>query len=171
MGVPETVAEIISPVIEGLECELVDVEWSGQSLRVILDRPDGITTDVLAKANREISPLLDLEDPIPGRYTLEVSSPGVERPLTRDEHWTRAVGEQVIVKFLKTEDVRRIRGALQSFDVEARTATVVAVEIDGIDKPATETHVDLVVVDSARTVFDWGRAERPEPKRKKKSSR
>ncbi len=171
MGVPETVAEIITPVVESFEAELVDVEWSGQSLRVVLDKPDGITTDVLAKINREISPLLDLEDPIPGRYTLEVSSPGVERPLNRDEHWTRAVGEQVIVKFLKTEDVRRIRGELRSFDADARTATVVAIEIDGIDKPAREIEVDLSLVDSARTVFDWGTATRPEPKRKKKSSR
>lgn len=171
MGVPETVTDLITPIVEALDCELVDVEWSGQSLRIVLDQPDGISTDLLAKANREISPILDLEDPIPGRYTLEVSSPGVERPLHRDAHWTRAVGEQVIVKFAKTEAVRRIRGELTAFDADARHATVVVIEIDGIDKPATETDVDLAVVESARTVFEWGRAERPEPKRKKKSSR
>ncbi len=171
MGIPETVAEIISPVVDELDCELVDVEWSGQMLRIVLDRPDGISTDVLAKANREISPLLDLEDPIPGRYTLEVSSPGVERPLNKPAHWERAIGEQVIVKFVKTEDVRRIRGGLVSIDTEAGTAVVDVVEVDGIDRAEGPRDVELSLVDSARTVFDWGQAERPEPKRKKKSSR
>ena len=98
MGVTETVSELLEPVVLSLGAELVDVEWSGSTLRLVVDAADGVTTDQLAKVNRMASPILDQHDPVPSRYTLEVSSPGVERNLTRPGHYERAIGEEVVVK-------------------------------------------------------------------------
>src|SRR5688572_26160369 len=104
MSVEERVDELLSPVVATLDVELVDVELAGGILRLTVDRPDrrdredGVTTDQLAKVNRLVGPLLDQHDPIPGRYTLEVSSPGLERSLKRPDHYRRAVGEVVVVK-------------------------------------------------------------------------
>ncbi len=160
MPVADTVSELLAPVVATLGVELIDVEWVGSSLRVVVDEADGITTDRLAAVNRLISPILDQHDPIPGRYTLEVSSPGVERKLTRPEHFVRAIGEEVVVKLHPGIEPRRVKGPLRGFD-DGRV-TVDAVEIDGVDQPEAETHViDLADIAKARTVFDWG----PTPKK------
>ena len=99
MSIPETVTELLAPVVATLDVELLDVEWNGNSLRVVVDRTwapgevidktNGITTQQLADVNRLISPILDQHDPIPGRYTLEVSSPGIERKLATVDHFRR----------------------------------------------------------------------------------
>lgn len=161
MPVADTVDDLLRPVIDSLGVELIDVEWVGSSLRVVVDEGDGITTDRLTEVNRLISPILDQHDPVPGRYTLEVSSPGVERKLTRPLHFTRAVGEDVVVKLSAGNEPRRIKGRLEAFDPEAGRLTVNADEFDGVDLPAPETHhVDLETIDKARTVYHWG----PTPK-------
>lgn len=165
MPVAETVTELLRPVVDMLGVELIDVEWVGSSLRVVVDEGDGITTDRLAEVNRVISPILDQHDPVPGRYTLEVSSPGVERKLTRPDHFTRAIGENVIVKLHAGTDPRRIKGSLLAFADD--TLTVAATELDGIDLGEPETHqVSLAEVDKARTVFDWGPSPKPGGKKK-----
>ncbi len=163
--VADRVYALLAPVVATLSVELVDVQWSGGTLRLAIERPDadpedGVTTDTLAAANRLVSPLLDQHDPVPGRYNLEVSSPGVERPLRRTEQFTRAVGENVIVKTIPGHDPRRVRGLLRSFEEERLTIDVV--EIDGVDLTEIETHeVAMADVASARTHFDWG----PTPKK------
>ena len=142
------------------------MHWTGGTLRVVADRPDddgggngGITSDALAEINRLVSPILDQHDPVPGRYTLEVSSPGVERPLRRPDQFRRAVGETVIVKTVPGTEPRRIKGRLDAVDGEHLTIEVV--ETDGVDLTVPETRVvDLSDVDSARTHFEWG----PTPK-------
>lgn len=161
MSVADTVTELLSPIIGTLGVELIDVEWIGSSLRVVVDEGDGITTDRLTEVNRLISPILDQHDPVPGRYTLEVSSPGVERKLTRALHYTRAVGEDVVVKLEAGNEPRRIKGRLRGFDEAADTLTVEAVELDGVDLPVPEVHeIPLREVAKTRTVFQWG----PTPK-------
>ncbi|MEL6982441.1 MAG: ribosome maturation factor RimP, partial [Actinomycetota bacterium] len=126
---------------------------------------DGISTDTLAQVNRLVSPLLDQHDPVPGRYTLEVSSPGVERPLRRAEHFARAVGETVIVKTVPGHEHRRFRGQLRSVTEDALAIDVV--EIDGVDlNESIAEEIALVDVASARTHFDWG----PTPKKGGKGS-
>lgn len=164
MGIPERVTELAQPVALAVGAEIVDVEWHGGLLRVVVDQPGGVTTETLTEVNRQLSTLLDQHDPVPGRYTLEVSSPGVERPLNRPDHWARAVDEDVIVKLGPEHEVRRLKGRLVA--VEDGTATIDVAEIDGVDQP--ERSVRQVAIDdvaSARTVFEWGPAPKPGDKR------
>ena len=96
--------EKIKPVVEGENSELVDLEFSGGGsasvLRVYVDRSAGITLDQCADLSRKIGDMLDMEDLIPGRYRLEVSSPGLDRPLISGADFKRKMGERVRV-FLK----------------------------------------------------------------------
>lgn len=172
MSIPETVSELLEPVVATLDVELLDVEWNGNSLRVVVDRvwpadqpidkTDGVTTQQLADVNRLISPILAQHDPIPGRYTLEVSSPGVERKLSRPDHFRRAVGEDVVVKLQPGAEPRRVKGELLAVDEAATTLTVMGSEIDGIDQadPAP-VEITVDVIQKARTSFDWGPAPKP----------
>jgi ribosome maturation factor RimP len=161
MGIPERVIELAQPVALAAGAEIVDVEWHGGRLRVIIDQPGGVTTDTLSEVNRQLSALLDQHDPVPGgRYTLEVSSPGVERPLNRPDHWARAVGEDVVVKLVPDHDVRRLKGRLLA--VEDDIAHLEVVDADGIALAAPERRqVSLAEVASARTVFEWGPSPKP----------
>ena len=101
------IESMIAPLIEELGLEIYDVEIGngrkGGMLRVVLKKPgafddqEGVTLDQLVEANREISALLDVEDPIRGRYQLDVESPGVERRLRTLSHFEGAVGAQAHV--------------------------------------------------------------------------
>ncbi len=158
--VADRVMALLGPVVATAGVELLDVEWTGGTLRIVLDHEDGVTTDSLATVNRLISPILDQHDPVPGRYTLEVSSPGVERPLRREEHYRRAIGEKVVVKSIPGIDPRRVKGLLTAVDPTGLTIEVV--EVDGVDLTESETmRVELADVASARTVFDWGPGPKP----------
>ena len=88
----------LQPVVSSIDLELVDVELRSGVLLVTVDRDGGVDLQALTDANRVVSSVLDELDPIPGRYTLEVSSPGVERTLRRPAHFVRAIGETVTVK-------------------------------------------------------------------------
>lgn len=162
MPVADSVDELLRPLIDSLGVELIDVEWVGSSLRVVVDEGEGITTDRLTEVNRLISPILDQHDPVPGRYTLEVSSPGVERKLTRPTHFTRAIGEDVVVKLSTGNEPRRIKGKLDAFDPDAGLLTVSAIELDGVDLAEPESHdITLEIIDKARTVYNWGPSPKP----------
>lgn len=170
--VADRVHALLAPVVATVDVELVDVQWAGGVLRLAIEKTDadpsekdGVSTDTLAQVNRLVSPLLDQHDPVPGRYTLEVSSPGVERPLRRAEHFARAVGEDVIIKTVPGHEHRRFRGVLRS--VADGSLDIEVVEIDGVDlnEPITEA-IALVDVASARTHFSWG----PTPKKGGKGS-
>jgi len=93
---------LVEPAVEALGMSLVDLELKGSGghavLRVLLDTPEGIKLEECARASRTLSDLLDLSDPIPGRYTLEVGSPGVNRPLVLPAHFRAAVGQRVRVR-------------------------------------------------------------------------
>jgi len=78
----KTITELLTPVVTDLECELWGcVLVPGNTLRIYIDRPEGITIDDCERVSRQVSTILDVENPISGRYTLEVSSPGLDRPL------------------------------------------------------------------------------------------
>ncbi len=164
MGVEERVSELIEPVISGMSLDLVDVEFAGGVLRLTVDQPGGgITTDTLADVNHSVGPLLDLEDPVPGRYTLEVSSPGLSRKLRTPDHFRRAVGETVIFKLPPGGEVRRLKGTLTAADDTA--ATVEVTEIDGIDQKVSQARtVEFYDIESAATQFEW-RKQKPKGKR------
>ncbi len=153
MEVTENVRNLCAPVVDEMGIELYDVERAGGILRVTVDSPGGVSLDQVAEATRRISRLLDEHDPVPGRYTLEVTSPGLERTLRTADHFRRAVGMQVSVR-VRSEDrgVERLRGTI----VVADDDTVTLAPDDG----GPEVRFGLDAVDRARTVFEWGGAER-----------
>lgn len=109
--------ELIEPTVEALGLQLWGIEHvpSGQYslLRIYLDSAEGIGIEDCEKVSRQVSAILDVEDPIPGEYTLEVSSPGMDRPLFTAEQFASYVGSQVRLK-LRTgvEGRRKFRGVL-----------------------------------------------------------
>lgn len=122
--------KLLEPGVSALGFELVDVELAGShhhpTLRVYIDGPRGVNVDDCADVSRQLSALLDVEDPLPGHYTLEVSSPGLDRPLVKPEDFRRYVGETVKVKLQQPMQGRRhFSGRL----VEA-AADHVVVEVD-----------------------------------------
>lgn len=153
------VRELVAPVASDLDLDVYDVEQRGGTLRVTLDTPagseGGVTLDKLALASRLVSRQLDEHDPVPGRYTLEVTSPGLERALRTAAHFQREVGKVIAVRL---SDVghhdRRITGTLVSADDDAAT-----VRVEGPDG-ADDRRLVYTQIDRARTVFEWG----PQPK-------
>ena len=110
-------ADALAPVLEARGLDLVDVEVHGAQLTVFVDREGGVGLDELGDATRDVSAALDEIDPMPGRYTLSVSSPGLERRLRTPAHFARAVGETVTVRAdAGTAEVRRITGTLEAAD-------------------------------------------------------
>ena len=89
---------LIEPLVADFGAEVFDVTWGGGRLKVAVDAPGGIDTTTLSKVSRTISQELDLRDPIESRYTLEVSSPGLERRLRRPEHFAKSIGSTVTLK-------------------------------------------------------------------------
>jgi ribosome maturation factor RimP len=147
-------AGALSPVVEARGLELVDVELNGAQLTVFVDREGGVGLDDLGEATKEVSAALDRIDPMPGRYTLTVSSPGLERRLRTPAQFTRAVGETVTVRVdAGTADVRRLTGTLSSADDTGCTLT-------GPDVPGGEVRISYDQIERARTVFEWGPAPR-----------
>ncbi len=145
----EDVAAWGAPVFEELGLSVYDVELSSGRLLVMVDKQGGVALDEIARCTRGLSPILDAHDPIPGRYTLEVSSPGIERRLRTVAHRRAAVGETVKCKFRDRDGAaRRVEGMLGDVD-----DTRVVVETD--DGPVTIRHDEVT---SLRTVFVW-----PEP--------
>ena len=98
----EDIENLLRPVVEGSGYELVQLQLRTEQgrlvLRLLVDRPGGITLKECAALSREISPHLEVADPIRGAYVLEVSSPGIRRPLTRPEDFGRFAGERVVVR-------------------------------------------------------------------------
>ena len=113
--------DMFEPVIESMNYELVGVELAGSGkgtvLRIYIDAEQGITVDDCQAVSYQVSGILDVEDPIHGHYTLEVSSPGLDRPLVKPEHFRQFTGE--LVKIRSTEPVlgrKNFKGILESFD-------------------------------------------------------
>ena len=118
---------LLEPVIGALGYELVELEHSGALLRVYIDGPKGITVDDCEQVSRQVSALLDAEDPIGGRYTLEVSSPGLDRPLRTAEHFRAHAGKRAKLELAVPMDGRRrYTGTLQGLDDGQ-----VLIEVDG----------------------------------------
>ena len=98
----QLVERLLQPILDEMGIELVDLEFkkAGRSyiLRIFIDKPGGINLDDCAEVSRELSVQLDVEDCIPGRYTLEVSSPGLDRPLKKEQDYVRFQGRLALVK-------------------------------------------------------------------------
>lgn len=152
MSTIDRIRDIAAPLLADRGLELYDVEQHGPVVRVTVDGPDGVGLDELSKLTRTLSLALDEQDPIPGRYTLEVSSPGLERPLRTASHFQRAIGDEVTVKTrVEVDGERRFRGTLTAADDEA-----IVLAGDG-----AERRLAYADIDKARTVFTWGPAPKP----------
>ena len=130
-GVAERVRGIIEPVAEELGYYLWNVEYVKEGadyiLRVTIDNDEGITIDDCERMTRAIDPVLDEHDPIEDSYLLEVSSPGIERELTRDDHFALCVGEKVEVRLFAPVDGSRIWvGILGELDEEGNVPVTTA---------------------------------------------
>lgn len=127
----ERLIALIEPLIGGLGYELVELEHtSGRGsavVRLFIDSPEGVGLADCERVSREVSALLDVEDPIPTAYTLEVSSPGFDRVLRTQAHFARFVGSRVAVELsAPREGRRRYTGTLLSADEAG-----IALEVDG----------------------------------------
>jgi ribosome maturation factor RimP len=142
----------LEPVVVAANLELVDVELKSGVLLVTVDRVGGVDLEALTDANRAVSTLLD---PLPGKYTLEVSSPGVERTLRTPAHFVKAVGETVSVKTRpQVPGDRRLRGGLLAADDDG-----LELAVEGA--PDGRLRLAYSDIDRARTVFVWGGQARP----------
>lgn len=158
----QRVREIVEPIASDLGLDLYDVEQRGGTMRVTLDThpgsDGGVDLDQLALATRLISREMDHRDPVPGRYTLEITSPGVERSLRTPAHFQREIGKTINVRLANVDaDQRRIEGVLVAAD--DTTATIRVDDADRADA-IVERVIEIDEIDRARTVFVWG----PQPK-------
>jgi len=146
------VEALVAPVVEAAGLEVWEISFGREQgrriLRVTVDRDGGVDLDTIAELSERLSRRLDLEGFAgDSAYLLEVSSPGLERPLRSPRHFERSVGQQVKVKTVEPVRGRRVHeGALVSVDAEA---IVIASE-------GGELRVPYADIASARTVFGWG---------------
>jgi len=138
------VAALIEPSLDVLGYELVGVEYMAQGkhslLRVYIDHPNGVDVNDCQQASQQISGVLDVEDPLPGQYTLEVSSPGLERPLFTAPHFERFSGERAEIKMrTPIEGQRKFIGQLAGVEdnkvlLDLENGESVALSLADIDK-------------------------------------
>lgn len=156
----QRVRALVTPIATDLGLDLYDLEQRGGTLRVTLDTPagspSGINLEQLALATRLVSRELDHEDPVPGRYTLEVTSPGLERNLRLPAHFRREVGKTVSVRLADvSNENRRLQGVLVAADDAAATLRIAD------DGEMSDRVVRYDQIDRARTVFEWGPSPKP----------
>lgn len=141
---------MLQPLVEDLGYEFVGLEYTGQSknavLRIYIDHKQGIDLDDCGRVSGEVAALLDVEDPISGQYNLEVSSPGLDRPLFTLEQCARFAGEQVqITVFAPVEGRRKFKGRILS----------VTGDTLNIDQDGAEIALDFSNIAKARLVPDY----------------
>jgi ribosome maturation factor RimP len=115
------IESLLTPVVEGLGCELWGLEYLSQGrrskLRVFIERPEGVTVEDCERVSRGVSDLLDVEDVVPDTYTLEVSSPGLDRILFKPAHYEANIGAVVDVRLnFPLEGTKRIVGVLTALE-------------------------------------------------------
>jgi ribosome maturation factor RimP len=156
----DRLAAVLAPVLDSVGVTLYDVELTGsgraRTLRVLIDRDGGVDLAAVTAATEALGPVLDTEPAVaavlPGTYLLEVSSPGLERPLRTPAHFRAAVGTPISLKATTADGTRRRdRVLLVGADDDG-----IEVELDGAHE-----HVGYGDIVQARTVFEWGPAPKP----------
>ncbi len=151
-SVVQRIKELVAPIIESQNLELVEVEFKHegqvQYLRIFIDTPDGVTIDDCQKISRECEAILDIESIIQTQYVLEVSSPGLNRPLKTQRDYERFQGRLVKLKtFRPVHGQRKFLGRLQGLRKEAgepSSETVILLKDD------EEIHIPFELIASAR---------------------
>ncbi|GAB6045380.1 ribosome maturation factor RimP [Caminibacter profundus] len=138
----EELKNMIKNIVEDNGCELYDIEQTVEGdhkfYRIYITKPGGVSLNDCAAINNLVSPIFDVEDPVEGKYFLEVSSPGVERKLSKPEHFEKSIGENVKVT---TIGGKKIKGQLKSF-------------IDGVAEIGDE-RIKFDEIKKAKTYVDW----------------
>jgi ribosome maturation factor RimP len=157
----DEILDLVLPLVDALGCRLYDLELSGsgraRTLRVLIDHDGGVDLEAITAATQAISAALDTSTAISGPFLLEVSSPGLERPLRRPEHFAGAIGETVTISSHTDSGPERRRGTL----VDAGEHACI-VDIDG-----EREEIAYESISKARTVFEWG----PEPRPREKTTK
>jgi ribosome maturation factor RimP len=147
------VRELIEPIVSrsGLDLEDVRVETAGRRrlVRIVVDGDGGVTLDAVTEVSQGASAALDAADLIGGSYMLEVTSPGVDRPLTAPRHWRRAAGRLVAVTFTKDAGGRKLTGRVEEADDEAAL-----LRVDGAAEPVRVPYADVA---KARVQVEFNR--------------
>ena len=117
----DRLTELVASAVEPLGYELLGVEYLAQGrhsvLRIYIDSPDGINLDDCERASRQVSAVLDVDDPLKGQYTLEMSSPGLDRPLFTAEHFTQFIGHEVKLRLHSPlEGQRRFKALIKGVE-------------------------------------------------------
>ncbi len=137
----EQLLELLEPGVEAMGFELVDIEYitgGGGVVRLYIDHADGITVDDCGLVSQQVSGLLDVEDPVPGAYSLEVSSPGLKRPLRKHAHYEAQLGRNVRVELGTALDGRRrFKGELTAVNEDN---IVVLVDGESYSLPLAQVH-------------------------------
>ena len=144
--VTDTVAALARPIVEEKGCSLWDVEYVKEAgewfLRLYIDKADGVSIDDCEAVSRPVSDLLDEKDPIPGSYTFEVSSAGLDRALKKPEHFARCMGRKVDVKLYRPINGRKeAAGTLTAY--EDGSVTVDGVRFEKKDAAQVRLHVEF----------------------------
>jgi len=159
MSTVDRVRDLVEPILGAADLDLYDLELGAGMLQVLVDREGGVGVDDLARVSREISRALDEHDAIEGNYTLEVSTPGLERPLRTRDHFARALGSSVKVKTRPgVEGDRRLEGSVAAVGEDTVTFAVA----DG-----TSRTLRFDDIERARTTFEWGGNAKRERKQSK----
>ena len=168
-NVVETVTSMVAPILADLSLELYDLEFAGGVLKVTIDTPPGgpagVDIDQISLVTRLLGRELDHhENAVPGRFTLEVSSPGLERTLRTPAHFAREIGKTVNVRLASDLDGRRrLNGELVA--ATDRSATV------RLSDSGESVEFPLSLVDKARTVFVWESQPKPNSKKARDAKR
>jgi len=148
----ERVWQLAAPLAAREGMEIVDIEFrreggrAGRVLRLYLDKEGGPRMDDLGRVSRALSEVLDAEDAVDGPYTLEVSSPGINRPLTRPEHFARFVGKRIRVRTRDSINGRRSFLGILGKMIE----DTIILKQDG-----TEFHIPFTMIEKSNYEHDW----------------
>ena len=153
-SVVDRISDAVSPILWTLGLELADVICVGQGprsvIRVFIDKPEGVTLDDCERAHKALGPALDVADPFPHAYTLEVSSPGLDRPFKRIQDYRRAVGRRVTLKLREPLAGQwRLVGTLADVTEDAVTLEV------NEPPPSRTVTVEHKQVAEAKRVVSW----------------
>jgi ribosome maturation factor RimP len=154
----DKITRMVAPLVRDLGLDLYDLEYRGGILRIVVDTPPGspggVDLDTIALLTRMVSRDFDHDDPMPGHYTLEVSSPGLERTLRVPAHYVREIGKTVAIRL---RDVaagdRRLQGVLIAATDDDCTVR--------LDDTLEERVVPFTQIDRCKTVFVWGPTPKP----------
>jgi ribosome maturation factor RimP len=132
-----TLEELIEPIVIAMDFEFVGIEYltqgNGSLLRIYIDHPDGINVDHCADISRQVSMMLDVEDPIQNEYTLEVSSPGMERPLFKKEHYQQFIGQEVkltLFRPLVMSNRKKFKGLISQVEETESGEPIIIIDMD-----------------------------------------